>query len=86
MRTVYGAGRPGIDPSFHQHIMQSKSYNTYNPYKAICVQHMEQAVPGSILDEAPFFSIVDFQRFPVRLSTIGTEVGQAGGILQYGGP
>ena len=46
----------------------------------------EQGIPGSILDEAPFFSIVDFQGFPVRLSTIGTEVGQAGGTLQYEGP
>ena len=27
----------------------------------------EQAVPGSILDEVPFFSIVDFKHFAVRL-------------------
>ena len=44
----------------------------------------EQPIPGSIFDEAPFFSIVDFQRFAVRLSKVGTEVHQAGGTLQYG--
>ena len=36
----------------------------------------EQAVPGSILDEAPFFSIVDFKRFAVRLSILRAQVGQ----------
>ena len=44
----------------------------------------EQAALGSIPDEAPFFSILDFQRFAVRLSKIGTQVHQAGGTLQYG--
>ena len=29
-----------------------------------------QAVPGSILDEARFFSIVDFERFAMRLSKV----------------
>ena len=44
----------------------------------------EQAVPGSILDIAPFFSIVYFQCFPVTLSQVGAKVGQAGGTLQCG--
>ena len=43
----------------------------------------EQPIPGSILD-APFFSIVDFQRLAVRLSKVRTEVHQAGGTGQYG--
>ena len=30
----------------------------------------KQAVPGSIVDEAPFFSIVDLKRFAVRLSIV----------------
>ena len=76
--------------------MQSTSYNTYNPYKAKCIQYTimrteykansigglttgagmaepdnspskGQAIPGSILDEAPFLSIVDLGRFAVRL-------------------
>ena len=33
---------------------------------------------GLILDEAPFISIVDFQRFAVRLSTVSVQEGQAG--------
>ena len=44
----------------------------------------EQAIPGSIPDEALFFSIVDFGRFTVTLSTGGAQVYQAGGTLQYG--
>ena len=44
-----------------------------------------QAIPGSILDEAPFFCIVDFQRFAVRLSKVCAQVGQAGGTLRYRG-
>ena len=36
----------------------------------------EQAVPGTILDEAPFFSIADFKRFAVRLSILRAKVGQ----------
>ena len=43
-----------------------------------------QAVPGAILDEAPFLSIVDFERFAMRLSKVGAQVHQAGGTLQYG--
>ena len=71
--------------------MHTVYYNTYNLYKAICIQYIvrteykansigglttvagmvepqspppeEQGIPGSILDEAPFFSIGDFQRF-----------------------
>ena len=39
-----------------------------------------QAVPGLILDKAPFFSIVDLGHFTVRLSTKH----KAGGTLQYG--
>ena len=42
-----------------------------------------QAVPGSILDEAPFLSIVDFQRFAVRLSKVGTQMHQARATLQH---
>ena len=45
----------------------------------------EQAVPGSILDEAPLLSIVDLQRFAVRPSKVCSQVGQAGGTLQYRG-
>ena len=37
----------------------------------------EQAVPGSILDVATFFYIMDFQLFNFRLSTVGAQVGQA---------
>ena len=43
-----------------------------------------QAVPGSILDKAPFFSIVDLGHFTVRLSTSGAQEHKAGGTLQYG--
>ena len=45
-----------------------------------------QAVPGLILDEAPFFSIVNFQHFTVRLLIVGVQEGQAGETLRYGGP
>ena len=44
----------------------------------------KQAVTGSILDKAPFYSIVDFRRFAVRLSMVGSQVHQAGGTMQYG--
>ena len=44
----------------------------------------EQGIPGSILDEAPFFSIVGFQHFTVRLSKVGAQVHHGGGTLQYG--
>ena len=44
----------------------------------------EQAILGSILDEAPFFSTMDFQRFALRLSKVDSQVHQAGGTLQYG--
>ena len=36
----------------------------------------EQAVPGLILNEAPFFSIVDFKHFAIRLSILRAKVGQ----------
>ena len=39
----------------------------------------EQPIPGSIPDEAPFFSIVDFQRSAVRFSKVAAQVHQAGG-------
>ena len=39
----------------------------------------EQAILGSILDEAPFFSTVDFQHFALRLSKVASQVHQAGG-------
>ena len=44
----------------------------------------EQGIPGSILDEAPFFPIVDFQDFAVRLSKVCAQVHQGGETLQYG--
>ena len=45
-----------------------------------------QAVPGLILDEAPFFSIVNFQHFTVRLLIVGVQEGQAGETLRDRGP
>ena len=42
-----------------------------------------QAVPGSILNEAPLFSIVDLRRFAVRLSKVGTQMHQARATLQH---
>ena len=68
-------------------------YGTTNPFTNTYIHQMAephspppgvQAVPGSILDKARFFSIVHLGRFAVRLSTSGAQVHQAGGTLQYG--
>ena len=38
----------------------------------------EQAIPGLILDEATFLSVVDFQSFPVRLPMVGIQEAKLG--------
>ena len=73
MRTEYKAN------NFRGITMGAEAAESHNPLPG------EQAVPGLILDEAPFFFIVDVQRFPDRLPIVGVKEGQDGETLRYGG-